>query len=123
MLKNVSKIDDDKVLEKSGEWTKQILEAEENFILKMPKKLTDSNTSPKPYWTELDRLLYNKKLQTIQSLLVDGKFVLAFVKKQTFLITFLSLYAHLYITQAVYRLFHIEQGAGSNPFKLLKMIY
>ena len=95
MLKNVSKIDDDKVLEKSGEWTKQILEAKKNFILKMPKKLTDSNTSPKPYWTELDRLFYNKKLQTIQSLLVDGKFVLAFVKKQTFLITFLSLYAHL----------------------------
>ena len=75
------KIDDDKVLEKSGEWTKQILEAEKNFILKMPKKLTDSNTSPKPYWTELDRLLYDKKLQTIQSLLVDGKFVPDFCKK------------------------------------------
>ena len=39
-----------------------------------------------------------------------------------FLITFLLLYAHLQIMQAVYHLFHIEQAVGLNPFMLLKMI-
>ena len=43
------KIDHDKVLEKSEECTKQILEAKKNYILKMTKKLADSNTSPKTY--------------------------------------------------------------------------
>ena len=43
------KIDHDKVLEKSEECTKQILEAKKNYILKMTKKLADSNTSPETY--------------------------------------------------------------------------
>ena len=89
------KIDDDKVLEKSEECTRQILEAEKNNILKMNKKLADTNTSSKMYWTILSRLLYNKKLPTIPSLFVDGKLVSDFCKKQTFLITFFALYAHL----------------------------
>ena len=38
------KIDHDKVLEKSEECTKQILEAKKNYILKMTKKLADSDT-------------------------------------------------------------------------------
>ena len=67
------KIDHDKVLEKSEECTKQILEAKKNYILKMTIKLADSNTSPKTYWTILNRLLYNKKLPTVPPLLVDGK--------------------------------------------------
>ena len=108
------KIDHDKVLEKSEECTKQIFEAKKNYILKMTKKLADSNTSSKSYW---------KNSQQYQLSLSMVRWFQIFVKKQTFLITFLSLYAHLYITQAVYRLFHREQGAGSNPFKLLKMIY
>ena len=41
------KIGHDKVLEKSQECTKQILEAKKNYILKMTKKLADSNASPK----------------------------------------------------------------------------
>ena len=75
------KTDHDKVLEKSEECTKQILEAKKNYILKMTKKLADSNTSPKAYWTILNRLLYNKKVPTIPSLLVDGKLVSDFCKK------------------------------------------
>ena len=43
------KIDHDKVLEKSEECTKQILEAKKNYILKMTKKLADSNASSKSY--------------------------------------------------------------------------
>ena len=58
------KIDHDKVLEKSEECTKQILEAKKNYILKMTKKLADSNTIP-----------------TIPPLLVDGKLVSDFCKK------------------------------------------
>ena len=68
-------------MEKSEECTKQILEAKKNYILKMTKKLADSNTSPKTYWTILNRLLYNKKIPTIPPLLVDGKLVSDFCKK------------------------------------------
>ena len=74
-------IDHDKVLEKSEECTKQILEAKKNYILKMTKKLADSNTSPKTYWAILNRLLYNKKIPTIPHLLADGKLVSDFCKK------------------------------------------
>ena len=83
------KINHDKVLEKSEECTKQILEAKTNYILKMTKKLADSNTSPKTYWTILNRfLLYHLSLSMVSSFQI-------FVKKQTFLITFLSLSAQL----------------------------
>ena len=75
------KIDHDKVLEKSEECTKQILEAKKNYILKMTEKLADSNTSPKTYWTILNRLLCNTKLPTIPPLLVYGKLVSDFCKK------------------------------------------
>ena len=109
------KIDHDKVLKKSEECTKQILETKMNYILKMTKTLTDSNTSLKTPCSILNRLPYNKKLPTIPPFLGNGK--------QPFLITFLPPYAHLQIIQAVYLLFYIEQGAGSNPFMLLKMIY
>ena len=41
------KTDHDNVLEKS---VAEVLEAENNYILKMTKKLADSNTAPKTYW-------------------------------------------------------------------------
>ena len=44
------KVDHDKVLEKSKERSKEILEAKKNYILKMTKKIADSNTSSKSYW-------------------------------------------------------------------------
>ena len=75
------KIDHDKVLEMSEEYTKQILEVKKNYILKMTKKLADSNTSQKTYWTILNRLLYNKKLPTRPPLLVYGNLVSDFCKK------------------------------------------
>ena len=68
-------------MEKSEECAKQILEAKKNYIVKMTKKLADSNTSPKMYWTILNRLLYNRKLPTIPPLLVDSKLVSDFRKK------------------------------------------
>ena len=75
------KIDHDKGLEKSEECTKQILKAKKSYILKMAKKLADSNTSSKTYWTILNHLLYNKKLPTIPPILVDGNLFSVFCKK------------------------------------------
>ena len=89
------KFDHDKVLEKSEECTKQILEAKKNYILKMTKKLADSNTFPKTYWTILNRLLKIKNSQQYHLSLSMVSWFQTFVKKQTFLITFLPLYAHL----------------------------
>ena len=74
-------VDHDKVLEKSEECTKQIVETKKNYILKMSKKIADSNTSSKLYWTILNRLLYDKKTPTIPPLLVDGQIVSDFCKK------------------------------------------
>ena len=73
--------DKDKVLAKSAECTKNILEAKNNYILKMTKNLEDSNTAPKTYWAILNRLLYNKKIPAIPPLFIDGKFVSDFYKK------------------------------------------
>ena len=74
-------IDHDKVFEKSEEYFKQNFEAKKNYILKITKKITDSNTSQKKYWTILNRLLYNKKLPQIPPILVDSKLVSDFYKK------------------------------------------
>ena len=63
--------------------------AKKNYILKMTKKLTDSYTSSKTYWTILNRLLYNKKLSNLSLSMVSWFQTL--INKQTFLITFLSL--------------------------------
>ena len=41
------KIDHDKVLQKSEECSKHILEAKKNYTLKITKNLGDCNTSPK----------------------------------------------------------------------------
>ena len=77
-------------MEKSEECTKQTLEAKKSHILKMTKKLADSNTSPKTYWTILNRLLCNKKLPTIPPLPVDGKLVSDFCKKANIFNNFLA---------------------------------
>ena len=68
-------------MEKSKECTKPILEAKKDYILKMIENLADSNTSPKTYWTILNRLLYIKKLSIIPPLIVIGKLVSDFCKK------------------------------------------
>ena len=75
------KCDYDKILEKSAECTAEIFETTKNYILNMTSKLADSHTSPKTYWTLLNRLLYNKKILAIPPLLVDGKFVSDFYEK------------------------------------------
>ena len=75
------KSDHIKVLEKSAECTKKILEAKKNYILKMTTKLEYSNAAPKTYWAILNRLLYNKKIPAIPPLFVDGSFISDYCKK------------------------------------------
>ena len=60
----------DKLLEKSAECTREILEAKRQYILKMRRKLEDAFSAPKTYWTIISHLLYNKKIPAILSLLV-----------------------------------------------------
>ena len=50
------KTDHEKILEKATECTNEILEAKKNYILKKSKKLDDSHTASKAYWTILNRL-------------------------------------------------------------------
>ena len=68
----------------------RILEAKKNYILNMTSKFADSHAAPKSYWALLNCLLYNKKITTIPPLLVNGKFFLISMIKQTFLITFFA---------------------------------
>ena len=75
------KTDREKVLEKAAECTNEILEAKKNFILKMSKKLEDSHTALKAYWTILNCLIYNKKIPAIPLLFVDGNFISDFCAK------------------------------------------
>ena len=69
------KYDHIKVLQKSTECPKKILEAKKNYILKVTTKLEHCNAAPKTYWATLIRLLYNKKIPAIPPLLVDGSFI------------------------------------------------
>ena len=70
-----------KISKKFEECTAEILETKKNCILNMTCKFADSNTAPKTYWTLLNRLLYNTKIQSILPLLADGKFVSDFFEK------------------------------------------
>ena len=78
---SLRKSDHIKVLEKSTERTKKILEGKKNYILKMTTKLEYSNAAPKTYWAILNRLLYNKKIPAIPPLFVDGSFISDYCKK------------------------------------------
>ena len=75
------KTDWEKVLEKAAECTDEILEAKKNYIIKMSKKLEDSHTAPKAYWTILNRLIYNKKIPAIPPQFADGNFISDFCAK------------------------------------------
>ena len=88
------KSDYEKLLEKSSDCTKEILEAKNNYILKMTTKLQDPKTAAKTYWAILSRLLYKKKIRAIPPLFVNGKFVSDFGRKEIFLINFLGQYVH-----------------------------
>ena len=57
------KSDYEKLLEKFSDCTKEILEAKNNYILKMTTKLQDRKTAAKTYWAILRGLIYKKKFQ------------------------------------------------------------
>ena len=75
------KFNHEKILEKSVECPKNIIEVKKNYILNMTSKLADSHTAPKSYWTLLNNLLCNVKIPAIPPLLVDEKFVSDFYEE------------------------------------------
>ena len=78
------KSDHDKILDKSSDCTKEILEAKNNYILKMTTKLQNPKTAAKTYWGILSRLLHNKKIPAIPPLLVNDKFASDICEKASF---------------------------------------
>ena len=75
------KFNHEKILEKSVECPRNIIEVKKNYILNMTSKLADSHTAPKSYWTLLNHLLCNVKIPAIPPSLVDEKFVSDFYEE------------------------------------------
>ena len=75
------KSDYEKLLEKYSDSTKEILEAKNNYTLKMTTKLQDPKTAAKTCWAILSRLLCKKIIPAIPPLFVNGKFVSDFCEK------------------------------------------
>ena len=92
LLQKQSEKSDYEKLEKSSDCTKEILEAKNNYILKMTTKLQDPKTAAETHWAILRRLLYKEKIPAIPPLFVNGKFVSDFCEKPNLLITFLRQY-------------------------------
>ena len=92
LLQKQSEKSDYEKLEKSSDCTKEILEAKNNYILKMTTKLQDPKTAAETHWAILRRLLYKEKIPAIPPLFVNGKFVSDFCEKENLLITFLRQY-------------------------------
>ena len=92
LLQKQSEKSDYEKLEKSSDCTKEILEAKNNYILKMTTKLQDPKTAAETHWAILRRLLYKEKIPAIPPLFVNGKFVSDFCEKANLLITFLRQY-------------------------------
>ena len=55
--------------------------AKKKNYLRIPKKLMDSATSAKTYWSILKALLNNKKVPCVPPLFHEGKYVTDFKKK------------------------------------------
>ena len=103
------KTDREKVLEKATECTNEILAAKKNYILRMSKKLEDSHTALKAYWTILNRLIYNKKIPAIPPLFVDGNFISDFCAKANIFSNYFASICTPIKTQVYYHLFHTKQ--------------
>ena len=93
-----------------------------NYVLHINKKLADSNTAPKTYWTVLNRLLYNKKIPAMPPLLVNGKFVSDFCEKANISNNFFASICTI-IDNASYLPSFSYRTGSTILFMLLKMIY
>ena len=106
------KTDREKVLEKAAECTDEILEAKKNYILKMSKKLEDSHTAPKAYWTILNCLIYDKKIPAIPPQFGDRNFISDFCAKANIFNSYFASTCTPIKTQVFYHLFHTKQTQG-----------
>ena len=84
-----------KVLEKSAECTREILESKKQCFFKMTNKLEDAFTAPETYWTIINHLLYIKKIPAIPPLLFDGNLFQNLTRKLISLTISLQHYVHL----------------------------
>ena len=88
------KIGYEKLLENCSDCTIEVLEAKNNYFLKMTTKLQYQRTAAKTYWAALSRLLYKKDVQKYYLYLLVVNLLLFFLKKQIFLITILRQNVH-----------------------------
>ena len=58
--------DNEKFIEKSFNFTKEILQAKINYILQITTNFQDPKTAAKTYWAILNGLIYNKKVPAIR---------------------------------------------------------
>ena len=71
----------DELQKKTGKCTALILDAKEKCVRCMSNKLNDPLTSPKTYWSILNRFLNNRKIPAIPPLLVNGDIITNFSEK------------------------------------------
>ena len=70
------------LLHQVSECTKLIVEAKDKHLAKLcSKKLENSDTAPKTYWSIINRFLDNKKIYIIPPVFFEGKLISDFEKK------------------------------------------
>ena len=57
------------------------MKAKNDYTQRITNKFNDLKAAPKKHWSILNRILYNKKIPVIPTLLVYGKFLSAFCTK------------------------------------------
>ena len=112
------KSDYEKLLEKCSDCTKEILEAKNNYTLKMTTKLQDPKTAAKTYWAILSRLLYKKKIRAIPPLFVNGKFVSDFWEKRNLFNNFFASICTPIKNSSVLPLFSYRTNARITSFDI-----
>ena len=70
-----------KLQPKAAYCTRNIMKAENRYILRMTSKLNDSKAAPETYWSILNQLLYNKKIPSMPPLVVNNKLLSGFCIK------------------------------------------
>ena len=117
------KSDFEKLLEKSSDCTKEILEAKNIYILKMMTKFQDPKTAAKTYWAILSRLLYKEKILAIPPSFVNGKFVSNFCEKTNLFNNFFALICTPIKNSSVLPLFSYRTNARIHHLILQKKTY
>ena len=71
----------EELLHQANECTKLIIEAKGKHLAKLSLKLDDPNKTPKKCWSIINKLLNNKKIPIMLSVIFEGKLISDFEKK------------------------------------------